>query len=206
MKLILLIRMLPIMCGLTFTHFGIAKESSKNVSLPGNAVNRSVLTVGRLAFTALDAYALLSVWNSAQKEKTDLIKIQTNWLEPLEVGASDQNDFDKSIEQWPSDVKQLFMIALVWIDVQKLNLFIPKPEELSSGSQVFDDFFKKNSDQIPEIIRSQIFTSSQKQRQLWVEMVIRTRSFLRIRGGFERNKGLMDVGWYWHGFPKGGER
>lgn len=184
----------------------MAIEKPESGSPSGQIVNRSVLTVGRLAFTALDAYAVLMVWNSSLKDKSSMIKIQMDWLNPHEIGRGHQNALNSPFESWPSDVRQFFTVALVWADVQKLNLFIPKSDELKNGIEAFDDYFKSNSNSIPQGIRDQISRAKPKQRQQWVEMVLRTRSFLRIRGAFERNKNLMDVGWYWHTAPKAGER
>lgn len=158
-------------------------------------LNRSVLTVGREVFTALDATALLIAWNALASETVD---IQSRWLEGFDLPQGSALDFEKSLQQWPQDVQMIFKIALIWVDVQKLNLFIPKEFELNEGLKMFEDSLAKDQKNVPTSLLKQIKSADSFQKKRWIGIVLRAQSFLRIRGAVERNKSIAEVGWYWH--------
>ena len=190
-------------CATFFTAIALfSSVMSANASDEANAahssvrrLNRSVLTVGREVFTALDAAALLIAWSSLTSQQ---IAMQSKWLEGFELPQGSATDFEKSFMRWPKDVQTVFSIVLIWVDVQKLNLFIPKATEVDEAVEKFVESYSKGQKSVPPTLLKQIEDADVAQKRKWVEMVLRAQSFLRIRGTVERNKNIVNVGWYWH--------
>lgn len=180
-----------------------AQARTQGNVVAGERINRSVLTVGREVFSALDATALLAAWNSLAQSNEEAVEIQSVWLDGLSLSVGSSPEFEKSFRLWPKDVQVFFSIALIWVDVQKLNLFIPKESELSNAVQVFEQNLLKTQKNVPAALRLQMRGASISQKRKWVEMVLRAQAFLRIRGSVERNKNIVDVGWYWHSVAGG---
>ncbi|MEY2987209.1 MAG: hypothetical protein RJB13_730 [Pseudomonadota bacterium] len=177
----------------------LGNEEASDAHSSVRRLNRSVLTVGREVFTALDAIALLIAWNSVASQR---VEIQSQWLDGFELPEGSAIDFEKSFKRWPNDVRTFFSIVLIWIDVQKLNLFIPKALEVSESVERFVESYSKGHKNVSPTLLKQIESADSSQKMKWAEMVLRAQSFLRIRGSIERNRGIVDVGWYWHTDPE----
>jgi len=157
-----------------------------------------VLTVGREIFSAADAVALLSLWNLTRSASDKPVDIDTKWLAGFTLQDLVQPDIQLMNSIWPEDVKAFFKIALVWVDVQKLNLFIPSEQEIKP---LLASFAAKKDVLLAGVepaLAAEILGASEKTKRRWVEMVIRARTFFRVRGALERNRTLFNVGWYWH--------
>lgn len=193
---------LPLVCFLLPIQLGSAQPVS--VERPSERINRSVLTVGREVYSATDAAALLLIWNLTQPPSEKPVFIQTQWLSGFAV--PDLLSFDPTIIEkiWPEDVRVFFQVALIWVDVQKLNLFIPKDQEISSLLSQLNERQASLTGGFESVLIREVLGASEKQRRKWIEMVIRARTFLRVRGGLDRNKNLFNVGWYWHREDVGG--
>ena len=179
-----------------FLHYDFAANAS--AERPAERINRSVLTVGREVYSATDAAALLLVWNLTQPATEKPVFIQTPWLAGFTV--ADLLTFDPTMMEkiWPEDVRVFFQIALIWVDVQKLNLFIPKEQEISALLSALTERQGTLTAGFEPMLAKEVMGASEKQRRKWIEMVVRARTFLRVRGGLEKNKNLFNVGWYWH--------
>jgi hypothetical protein len=176
----------------------LAKAETAGLVKPAERINRSVLTVGREVYSAGDAAALLLVWNLTQPSAEKPVFIQTPWLSGFSV--PDLLSFDPAIMEkiWPEDVRVFFQIALIWVDVQKLNLFIPKEQEISALLSALNERQAALMGGVETALAQEVTGASEKQKRKWIEMVVRARTFLRVRGGLDKNKNLFNVGWYWH--------
>ncbi|MEN9809804.1 MAG: hypothetical protein RLZZ488_1371 [Pseudomonadota bacterium] len=161
-------------------------------------MNRAVLTVGGDVFTAADAVALLMMWNLTKQENEPAINLTTDWLKPVQLPASNGSETIVQIKSWPADVKTFFEIALVWIDVQKLNLFVLREQELLAGFKKFSQLGAASFPLPIANLAGEVLSASEAVKKKWVESVLRARAFIRVRGLPERNKNLFSVGWYWH--------
>lgn len=160
--------------------------------------NRAVLTVGGEIFTATDAVALLMAWNLTKSENEPAVNLSTDWLKPLQLPASAGAETVVQIKSWPADVRAFFEIALVWIDVQKLNLFVLREQELLAGLKKFAELGAGAFPLPVANLAGEVLSASDGAKRKWVESVLRARAFIRVRGLPERNKNLFSVGWYWH--------
>jgi hypothetical protein len=175
-----------------------AKSVTRPAVLESKRVNRSVLTVGREIFSAADAVALLALWNLTRPASENAVEIDTKWLAGFTLQDLVQPDIQLMNSIWPEDVKVFFRIALVWVDVQKLNLFIPSEQEIKP---LLASFVAKRESLLAGVepaLAAEIAGASEKTKRKWIEMVVRARTFFRVRGSFERNRNLFNVGWYWH--------
>ena len=161
-------------------------------------VNRSVLTVGREVFSSADAAAILAIWNLTNAPGEKPVAIETKWLAGFSLPDLVSPDVETMNKIWPEDIRTFFQLALIWVDVQKLNLFIPRDQEVSSLLKNFKDKQETLLTGIEPVLAREIANVSDKTKRKWVEAVIRARTFYRVRGSFERNKNLFSVGWYWH--------
>ena len=161
-------------------------------------INRSVLTVGREVFSALDAVAILILWNLTRSAQEQEIKIETKWLEGFVLQDLVRPDAEAMKNIWPEDVRTFFQLALVWADIKKLNLFVAKDQEINAILATFSDRNNKIFNTVEPALADELMRSSLKIKRDWIELVIRARTFYRVRGTFERNKSLFNVGWYWH--------
>jgi len=161
-------------------------------------VNRSVLTVGREVFSSADAAAILALWNLTRASGEKPVAIETKWLAGFSLLDLVSPDVETMNKIWPEDIRTFFQLALIWVDVQKLNLFIPRDQEVNSLLKNFKDKQEALLTGIEPVLAREIAHVSDKTKRKWVETVIRARTFYRVRGSFERNKNLFSVGWYWH--------
>lgn len=161
-------------------------------------VNRALLTVNRNIFSAVDAIGMLMIWNMTKQGNENQMKLETDWLKPLPLGETARLDPTVMMKQWPADVKVFFQIALIWSDVQKLNLFVIREQEVDENLKKFKLQFESLSKGIPIVLAREVFATSDSTKKKWIESVLRTGSFLRVRGNLERNKNLFNVSWFWH--------
>lgn len=161
-------------------------------------VNRSVLTVGREVFSSADAAAILALWNLTRASGEKPVAIETKWLAGFTLPDLVSPDVETMNKIWPEDIRNFFQLALIWVDVQKLNLFIPRDEEVNRLLKNFKDKQEALLTGIEPVLAREIAQVSDKTKRKWVETVLRARTFYRVRGSFERNKNLFSVGWYWH--------
>lgn len=189
------------MTSLSVSSFAAEEPQQKNGSTEAKSVervNRSILTVGREVFTAVDAVALLMIWNSTRVAGEKEVKLETQWLRGFSFPDLVIPDIETMKKVWPDDVRVFFQLALIWVDVKKLNLFVSREQEITTVLGKFNDRKTSDFSRVEPILVSQVFGSSEKSKREWIEAVIRTRTFYRVRGSFERNKNLFNVGWYWH--------
>lgn len=161
-------------------------------------MNRSVLTVGRDVFTALDAIAILVFWNLSSSKQEKEIRIETKWLGGFVLQELVKPDAETMKLVWPEDVRTFFQLALVWVDIKKLNLFVASDREINSLAQKISEQNRDLLSGIEPALVEQLLKSPEKLKKEWAELVIRARIFYRVRGSFERNKSLFNSGWYWH--------
>lgn len=179
----------------------VANSSSAPVRMasePTTLVNRSVLTVGREIFSSADAVAMLALWNFTRPSSEKPVEITTKWLAGFKLQDLVQPDVQMMNSIWPEDVRVFFKIALVWVDVQKLNLFIPSEQEIKPLLVSLSAKKEILLAGVEPTLVAEISGASEKTKRKWAEMVIRARTFFRVRGAFERNRTLFNVGWYWH--------
>lgn len=169
-----------------------------SVSRASAVINRAVLTVGGDIFTAADAVALLMVWNLTKPDSEPAVSLTTNWLGSLQLPASSGSETIAQLKLWPADVRMFFEIALVWIDVQKLNLFVLREQDLSAGFKKFAGLGVNSFPASVSALAGEVLSASDTTKKKWVESVLRVRAFMRVRGLPERNRNLFSVGWYWH--------
>ncbi|NBO37124.1 hypothetical protein EBU99_00910 [bacterium] len=169
-------------------------------------VNRSVLTVGREVFSATDALGLLMVWNLTRGSGENAVPLETNWLKPLNKIDTSVNDLSGMTAGWSADMRLFFELALICIDVQKLNLFIPREQDVLATLAIVKAQQAMSLAKVDPALASEVMGVSDKTRRRWIESVLRARTFVRVRGSLERNKSLFNVGWYWHVAPKSGLR
>lgn len=164
-------------------------------------INRAVLTVGREVYTSVDAMAMLMVWNLTRTQNEKPILIDTDWLKPTSLGFGAVGEPLAMIKNWPEDVRQFFQIALIWVDVQKLNLFVQREQDIAQVMKKFTSQRAELSKGVPVVLGDEVFNASESSRLKWIDSVLRVRAFVRVRGSIERNKNLFSVGWYWHHEP-----
>jgi hypothetical protein len=164
-------------------------------------LNRAVLTAARQVYTATDAVAMIAVWNLTRTSTEKMIPLETDWLKELPTGSVVPADPTAVMKNWPEDLRQFFQMALIWVDVQKLNLFVLREQEITEVQKKFKNLTSDAFGQAPEVLVKGIMTATDVRQKKWVESVLRVRSFIRVRGTLERNKNLFSVGWYWHKFP-----
>lgn len=161
-------------------------------------LNRAVLTVGGEVFTAADAVVMLMIWNLTRAANEQPVGITSDWLSALPLGDTTGIEPLTIMKSWPDDVALFFRLALIWSDVQKLNLFVQREQDVVAVFKKFSAQFSELSKTLPQPLARQIERASEPTKLNWVESVLRVRSFLRVRGSLERNKNLFSAGWHWH--------
>ncbi|MEN9824407.1 MAG: hypothetical protein RI953_152 [Pseudomonadota bacterium] len=187
-------------CFLLLLTFGTARGEGQ----PGEKailVNRAVLTVGREIYTAADAVGMLVAWNLTRGPDEKPVVLSIDWLKDLPVGDSAGAEVIMMMKTWPEELKLFFQSALIWLDVQKLNLFVQREQDIAQNLKKMNDLSKEAFGSIPEPLLKEVQSASQQTKKKWVESVMRIRSFIRVRGSLERNRNLFSVGWYWHKPP-----
>jgi hypothetical protein len=188
---------------LTGASASVTAQQQLKALLSEKPENRAILTVGREIFSSVDAVAMLMVWNMTREKTEKEIAFKTDWLNPDFLTRTAAGDPMVTMGSWPEDLRQFFQMALIWVDIQKLNLFVLRPQDILQTSANFTA--KKNglTAGIPDALAREVFSASEGVRTKWVESVLRVRAFTRARGNLERNKNLFSVGWYWHHAPAG---
>lgn len=166
-------------------------------------VNRAVLTVGREVFSAIDAVAMTMVWNMTSDKNEKKIAAETDWLNPESVAAAAAGDPVSTMPSWPEDLRQFFQMALIWTDIQKLNLFVIRPQDISPYLARFSVLRNKLSAGYSDTVVREVYSASDEVKMRRIESVLRVRAFIRARGNLDRNKNLYSAGWYWHHAPAG---
>lgn len=179
----------------------VSRADASDSALRANnrvVTNRAVLTVGGEIFTAADAVALLMVWNLTKQDNEPAVNFSTDWLKPLPLPAAMGTETVVQMKSWPVDVRTFFEIALVWIDVQKLNLFVLREQEIIAGFKKMAELRAASFPLPIANLSGEVLSAGDVAKKKWVESVLRARAFIRVRGLPERNKNLFSVGWYWH--------
>ncbi|NBW82452.1 hypothetical protein EBR21_11925, partial [bacterium] len=117
------------------------------------------------------------------------------------VGDSAGTDVFATMKTWPEELRLFFQCALIWLDVQKLNLFVQREQDIAQNLKKLNDAPKDAFGTIPEPLLKEVLTTSQTTKKKWIESVMRIRSFIRVRGSLDKNRNLFSVGWYWHKSP-----
>ena len=183
----------------------VAEPSEKSTATPLNSVlsalpplreiNRSVLSVGSDVYSYFDAVLLLRFWNLLTPTT---VALTTPWETTTGFVFKRELDLLSNVKLWPEDSVRLLFLALVWSEAKRLNLFVPtekemevalvrvKKEGITSGNEELLAYFKA----LPE----------PRLRQ-YLEILLRARTFEKVRGGFDKNAGLLNASWFWHVQP-----
>lgn len=164
----------------------------------GFVVNRAVLTAGREIYTAADAVGILVAWNVTRTSDEKPAALTTDWLNELPVGGAGSGELLTSMQAWPDDLRLFFQCALIWMDVQKLNLFVAREQDVALNVKKMNEVGKEAFGTIPEVLVGQVQKASPQTKKRWIESVMRIRSFIRVRGALDKNRNLFAAGWYWH--------
>ena len=165
--------------------------------------NRAILTVGREVFSSVDAVAMIMAWNMTLEKSEKPVAHKTDWIDPQFLTRTAVGDPMVSLGSWPEDLSQFFQISLIWVDIQKLNLFVLRPQDIVQNLAKFTLSRNELSAGAPESLAREVFGASESVRAKWIECVLRVRAFIRARGNLDRNRNLYSVGWYWHHMPAG---
>lgn len=184
---------------------GASLQADASEKAPAEAkpvvVNRAILTVGREIFTAADAAAMLMIWNMTKAQGESSVPLVTDWLKPIALGQTAGLDPFLVMKSWPADLRTFFHIALISIDVQKLNLFMLREAEIMAQLKSFTQQGEALTQGLKPELAKEVLGATDVAKKKWIESVVRVRSFIRVRGPLERNKNLLSVGWYWHNTP-----
>lgn len=161
---------------------------------PEAILNRSVVTVANSVYTALDVYTLLSLWNELGGE---VPKFETNWLEPIRYSYNSQLSASKNIGSWPKDAQLFLFIVMVWVEAKRLNLFEPSFKEVEGAVQVIQR--RKVWNTLPPSAARYMGALGGDELRKYLDVVLRARTYLSVRGGLDKNPALANVSWFWHG-------
>lgn len=159
----------------------------------GRIVNRSILTINRDGYTALDAYVLLAAWKYVNN---DFSKMSFDFLQNPEISIDVQKPVLESIKNLPPDVQSLLFVTFVWNEIKRLNLFEVSQKEITTQGQ---NFLKKGNvyglrDEVWEFVRK----LSEENLKNYVEIALRARTYKKVRGDLSSNPALATTSWTWH--------
>jgi hypothetical protein len=156
-------------------------------------VSRAVVSVGSDVYTDKEADLILALWNTLGEP---VVERTTDFrrFDGLRVKGP-LSGFDKLLD-YPADVRRLMFILLVWTEARRLNLFVSGDKSLGDARGVLDaSGFPERGFASITPFWSQMGESDQL---LYIDMVLRGRAYLRIRGDLEANRRLAESTWYWH--------
>jgi hypothetical protein len=162
-------------------------------------LNRSLLTVASDVYTTLDGRLLLALWNAIAEPPvpmvTNLEADPVTWQQRTE-GADSQNK-KVGLVQLAPDSKRLMYILFVWEESRRLGLFIPSDKAIADAAVAlqFSDFYTS----APVDVREYWTDLGPAGQKVYLNMISRSKSYIRVRGDLESNPRLMDVFWFWHG-------
>ncbi len=154
----------------------------------------TVLTVGNDIYTNLDAILLLAIWDNISGEST---RLSLDWRKKLQFNTNHQKDLVLRVSEWPQDAKRFLFVALAWNETKKFNLFVPTAKDLESARVKTDRKIKWDS--VAPDIQSYFNEIPAAKLNMYLEIILRSISFLKIRGDFSKNSSLLATRqWHWH--------
>lgn len=159
-------------------------------------INRSILSVGSAIYSTFDAVILLNFWNVLAPSP---ILLNTPWESTPGFPFRREFDLITNIKTWPEDAARLLFLGLVWSESKRLNLFSPTEKELELALQRVKKAGIASSNHSLNLYFTSL--SNNKMRD-YLEIVLRARVFEKVRGGIDKNSGLLNAPWFWHVQPQ----
>lgn len=171
-------------------------QNAQNSELPALVeVNRSVLSIGSDVYTSFDAVLLLQFWNLLTPTPVSFI---TNWDTTTGFVFRRELDLLTNIKSWPTDATRLLFLGLVWSEAKRLNLFVPAEKEMEVAlTRVKKEGVTSSREELAAYFKGM----PESRLREYLEIVLRARTFEKVRGGFEKNPGLLNASWFWHVQP-----
>ena len=162
---------------------------------PLQDINRSVLSIGSDVFTSFDANLLLRFWNLLAPTP---VALTTSWNSTTGFVFKRELDLLTNINSWPPDASRLLFLGLVWAEAKRLNLFVPVEKEMEVALARVK---KEGLGPANEDLQAYFKGLPETRLRGYLEIVLRARTFERVRGGFDKNSGLLNTAWFWHVQP-----
>lgn len=165
-------------------------------------LNRSLITVGSDAYTTLDGRLLLALWNALAARAVPMVTNfeadPSSWARSPadEQGASRS----KRISRLAPDARRLLFILFVWDESRRLGLFVPSDKALSDvADEITNSDFATASPVDVRRFWSELGVSGQR---VYLNMILRAKTYLKVRGDLDTNPRLSDLVWFWHGLSE----
>lgn len=155
--------------------------------------NRAVLTVGGEVYTSTDAVLILALWNALGEPR---VALSTSWLADLRIRIEKDRDALQTVLNWPADVRRLLGIGLVWHEAKRLNLFVPGEKELEAALQKVS--LEQGLVGMPAPVLSFWNALPVTKKRFYIELVLRARTYEKVRGSLQKNPALLNASWFWH--------
>jgi hypothetical protein len=182
---------------ISFLASSIPSYASSSEGAKQNLTNWSVISVGVEVYTVLDIKILLNLWNALADAP---VKLSTDFSRLRESENKRNLTGFKLVQSYPADVRRLLFLLFVWDESRRLNLFSPSAKAFDDAKLAvkFSEFLS-DLDSESLTFWNDLGESGQKP---YLDIVLRARSFFKVRQDLDSNQRLIELKWFWHVMPE----